>query len=109
MAWLVSDGQVLASLEIAEGFGGRTRGLIGRDGIQGAILLRPARGVHTVRLRFPIDVAYCDDSLKVLETVTMRPRRVGRPRLAARAVLEAEAGCFERWGIVPGIVLEVKQ
>ena len=109
MAWLVSDGHVLASLEVAEGRHERARGLIGRDAIEGAILLRPARAVHTVGMRFPIDVAYCDGALTVLEIVTMRPRRLGRPRLSARAVVEAEAGSFHRWGIEPGIRLEVKQ
>ena len=108
MAWLVSEGHVLASLEIAKGFRGRSRGLIGRDGIEGALLLRPARSVHTVGMRFPIDVAYCDGSLTVLEITTMAPRRVGRPRLSARAVLEAEAGCLKRWGIEPGMTLEVR-
>lgn len=108
MAWLVSDGHVLASLEVAEGLRERAKGLIGRDALEGAILLRPARGVHSVGLRFPIDVAYCDGSLNVLEVVTMQPRRVGRPRLGARAVLEAEAGSFHRWGVEPGIRLEVR-
>ena len=108
MAWLVSDGHVLASLEVAEGWRGRARGLVGREGIEGAMLIRPAKGVHTIGVRFSIDVAYCDGSLQVLEIVTMSPRRIGRPRLAARAVIEAEAGSFHRWGIEPGMSLEVK-
>jgi len=109
MAWLVSEGHVLASLEVAEGMRERARGLIGRDGVEGALLIRPARAVHTVRMRFTIDVAYCDAAFKVLEVQRMRPQRVGRPRLAARAVLEAEAGSFHRWGIEPGMVLEVRE
>ena len=35
-------------------------GLLGRDGIEGALLLRPARSVHTLGMRFAIDVAFCD-------------------------------------------------
>ncbi len=50
----------------------------------------------------------CDADLVVLETIRMRRWRVGRPRLAARAVLEAEAGAFERWRLAPGDQLEVK-
>ena len=49
-SWLVLDGHVLASLEVAETWRGRSRGLLGRDGIDGAILLRPARSVHTLSL-----------------------------------------------------------
>jgi uncharacterized membrane protein (UPF0127 family) len=105
---LLRDGQVLASLEVAEGRRARARGLLGRDGYDGAILLRPARSVHTVGMRFPIDVAFCDDDLRVLRIVTMHRHRVSRVVWRARAVVEAEAGAFARWGLQPGDQLEVK-
>ncbi len=59
MAWLVRDGKVLATIEVAESLRSRTRGLLGRDGIDGALLIEPARSIHTVGVHFPIDVAYC--------------------------------------------------
>jgi uncharacterized membrane protein (UPF0127 family) len=108
MPWLVSDGRVLASLEIAETPRARRRGLIGRDGIEGALLLRPARSIHTLRMRFPIDVAYCDEDLVVVRTATVNPNRIGLPVRRARAVIEAEAGSFARWGLRPGDTLEVE-
>jgi len=43
MPWLVADGRVLASVEIADGVRARAKGLVGRDSIDGALLLRPAR------------------------------------------------------------------
>ncbi len=47
MPWLLRDGEVLATLEVAESFAGRARGLLGRDGIDGALLLAPgALGAH---------------------------------------------------------------
>ncbi len=107
MPWLLRDGEVLASVEIADRAAGRTRGLLGRDGIDGALLLRPAASVHTLGMRFPIDVAYCDGDLVVLEVVRMASWRIGRPRRAARAVVEAEAGAFDRWRLRPGDELEV--
>jgi uncharacterized membrane protein (UPF0127 family) len=109
MPWLVSDDRVLASLEVAGSSGARRRGLIGRDGIQGALLLRPARSIHTLRMRFPIDVAYCDADLIVIRTATINPNRVGFPVWRARAVIEAEAGSFARWGLRPGDALEVRE
>jgi uncharacterized protein len=109
MPWLVSDGRVLASLEIADGSRARRRGLIGRDGIEGAMLLQPARSIHTLRMRFPIDVAYCDRDLVVVRTTTVNPNRIGLPVPRARAVVEAEAGSFARWGLRPGDVLEVRE
>ena len=107
-AWLLRDGEVLAALEVADTRRDRMRGLLGRDGVEGAILLRPARSVHTFRMRFAIDVAFCDRDLVVLATCTMARHRLGRPRLRARSVLEAEAGAFERWTLKPGDKLEIK-
>ncbi|HEU0170659.1 MAG TPA: DUF192 domain-containing protein [Acidimicrobiales bacterium] len=108
MAWLLRDGEVLASLEVAGSRRARSRGLLGRDGVDGALLLRPCRSVHTVGMRFPIDVAFCDDELRVLRIVTMPRHRLSRLVWRSRAVIEAEAGAFARWGLRPGDQLEVK-
>lgn len=89
-------------LEIAASYRARTRGLLGRDGVDGAILLSPASGVHTFRMRFPIDVAYLDRDLRVIAVRTMRPGRLGLPRLRSRHVLEAEAGAMAGWGLRAG-------
>ena len=99
---------MLASLEVAETPSARARGLLGREGVDGAILLRPARSVHTVGMRFAIDVAHLDDSLRVIRVTRMARHRIGRPVRGARAVLEADAGCFERWGLSVGDELEVR-
>jgi uncharacterized membrane protein (UPF0127 family) len=108
MAWLVREGKVLASVEVAESFRGRFVGLLGRDGVEGALLLRPAWSVHTLGMRFPIDVAFLDRDLRVLRTTTMRPWRLGRPMLSSRAVLEAEAGAFASWELAVGDALELR-
>jgi uncharacterized protein len=108
VAWLLRDGEVLASLEVADGRRARARGLLGREGVDGAVLLRPARSVHTVGMRFPIDVAFCDAELRVIRVVTMRRFRVSRLVWRSRAVVEAEAGAFARWRLQPGDQLEVK-
>lgn len=92
-------------LRVAASYRARTRGLLGVDGIEGALLLTPASSVHTVRMRFAIDVAYLDRRLRVVAVRTMPPGRVGRPRFRARHVLEAEAGAFARWGVAKGAVL----
>ena len=99
---------MLASLELAESRGERRRGLLGRDGLDGALLLRPARSVHTLGMRFPIDVAFCDADLRVLRVVRMPRYRMSRVVWRSRAVVEAEAGSFARWHLLPGDELEVK-
>jgi uncharacterized membrane protein (UPF0127 family) len=108
MAWLLRDGEVLASLEVADERSSRRRGLLGRDGIEGALLLTPARSVHTIGMRFPIDVAWLDADLTVLRTARLPRNRLSRPVLRARCVLEAEAGSFARWGVQVGDQLERK-
>ncbi|MEU0211409.1 DUF192 domain-containing protein [Streptomyces canus] len=94
-------------LEIATSYRARTRGLLGRDSLDGALLLSPAGSVHTFRMRMPIDVAYLDRGLRVITIRTMRPGRLGLPRLRSRHVLEAEAGAMEGWGVRVGVRVEI--
>jgi uncharacterized membrane protein (UPF0127 family) len=105
----VEDGGAIP-VEIAASYRARTRGLLGRDGLEsgGGLLLTPATSVHTLGMRFAIDVAYLDHRLRVLAVRTMPPGRFGRPRLRARHVLEAEAGAMARWGLRPGVSLRVE-
>ncbi|MFE7141098.1 DUF192 domain-containing protein [Streptomyces sp. NPDC057644] len=95
-------------LRIAASYRARTKGLLGRDGIEGAMMLTPCGSVHTFRMRFPIDVAYLDRRFTVLAVTTMKPGRLGLPRLRARHVVEAEAGAMERWGVRPGVRVELR-
>ncbi|MFE9636494.1 DUF192 domain-containing protein [Streptomyces sp. NPDC006463] len=100
-------GAVTVPLEVAASYGARTRGLLGRDGIDGAMLLTPAASVHTFRMRFAIDVAYLGRDLDVLAVVTMAPGRLGLPRLRSRHVLEAEAGAMAGWGLRVGTTVNL--
>lgn len=109
MAWLMVGDRVVASLEIASSRRARRRGLLGRDGIEGALLLERTRSVHTLGMRFSIDVAHCDAAMRVLRVTTMRANRVGCPVWRAAAVVEAEAGSFQRWEVAPGTELEVRR
>lgn len=95
-------------VEVAASYRARTRGLLGRDGIEGAMLLTPASSVHTFRMRFAIDVAHLDRRLTVIALTTMVPGRLGLPRLRARHVLEAEAGAMAAWGLRVGSPLTVR-
>jgi len=107
MAWLVRDKDVLCAAEIAASWRTRSRGLIGRDGIAGAMVFTRGRQIHTIGMRFPVDVAFCDRRGAVLHTTTLRPWRMSRPVLRSRMVIEAEAGAFERWQLRPGDVVEL--
>jgi uncharacterized membrane protein (UPF0127 family) len=107
--WVLRDGDVLAAAEVAGSFPARVRGLLGRSGYDGALFLPRTRAVHTVGMRFPIDVAFLDGGLHVLDVVRLPPWRMTRPRLRCRGVLEAEAGAFERWQLRRGDQLELRR
>jgi hypothetical protein len=108
-AWLMRDGEVLAALEVTESREERMVGLLNRDGIEGAILIRPARSVHSMGMKFPLDVAFCTKDLVVLRTLSLRPGRMTRPCLRGGCVIEAESGAFDRWNLRVGDRLEIRE
>lgn len=108
MAWLVSEARVLASAERTTSRSQRRRGLLGREHLDGALVIDRCRWVHTVGMQFPIDVAFVDADGLVIRTVQMPRRRIGLPVPRARLVIEAEAGAFARWGVHVGDVIELR-
>jgi uncharacterized membrane protein (UPF0127 family) len=108
MAWLVRGEEVLATVEVP-GVRGRMKGLRGRDGIEGGLVLRPCRQVHTLGMCFSVDVAFCGREGEVLRRATLPPWRVSCLVWRARFVVEAQAGAFDRWNLRPGDRLEVRE
>ena len=68
-----------------------------------------ARTVHTVGMRFPIDVAFLSTDLTVVRLARLKPWRMAWAGATARSVVETEAGSFERWGVRVGDQLEVRE
>ena len=107
---LVVDGRRTdVPVEIAAGRRARRRGLLGRTGIECVLRIEPCRQVHTVGMRFAIDVAFCDRDGVVLRVVTMRPGRCSAVVWRARSVLEGPAGAFSGWGLRRGAVVAVRE
>jgi uncharacterized membrane protein (UPF0127 family) len=109
MAWLVKEGQVLASLEIADSRSERRRGLLGRDSLDGAFLISPARSVHSFGMRFDLDVALVDSTGRIVAIRPLPRRRVIRPRRHVSAVVEARRGAFAKWQIQKGDLIEFRR
>ena len=108
MPWLVRDeNEVLAPAEIARRRSDRRRGLLGRDGLAGVLVLEPCRQVHSMRMRFAIDVVWCDARGRVLRIGSLARGRISRLVLGARFVVEAPAGCAAGWGLSPGDRLKI--
>lgn len=104
---LIVDGRDVAPVEVADTRRTRSKGLLGRRGLDGAIWLAPARQVHTFRMRFAIDVAYLAKDGSALHVSTMSPGRLGPWVWRSRGVIEAEAGAFEGWELRRGATVHV--
>ena len=107
--WLLRDGAVVCALEMTDSFAERAKGLLGREGCEGALHLAGARTVHTAGMRFELDVAFLSADLVVVRMVRLPPWRVALPRKGTRSVLQAEAGALERWGVRVADQLEIRE
>jgi uncharacterized membrane protein (UPF0127 family) len=82
----------------------RLRGLLGRSGLeaQEGLLLRPVNAIHTLFMRFPIDVVFLDREYVIVKIVgAVRPWRFAAAR-RARVVLELPAGAATRARLTVG-------
>lgn len=63
-------------VELAVGFFGRMRGLVGRPRFADALILAPCRDVHTWGMRVPLDIAFADREGRILQVHRfVAPRR----------------------------------
>jgi uncharacterized membrane protein (UPF0127 family) len=89
-----TDGVLASSVEVARTSATRRRGLLGRDHLAGgtALVILRCNAVHTIGMRFPIDVAFVDRSLRVRKVVRdLRPWRMAGS-LPASMAIEFAAG-----------------
>jgi uncharacterized protein len=102
------DGQTRTTLWVARRRAERRQGLLGTDRLDGALWIERCSSVHTIGMRYPIDVAFVGATGQVRDVVTMAPGRVGLPRPLARAVVEAPAGVLRELGVRRGTVLAAR-
>lgn len=102
------DGTMVASaVETALDSSSRRRGLLGRDAMPAgsALVIGPCNAIHTVSMRFPIDVLFVSKSGRVVKVrERVRPWRVA-VALRAALTIELPAGTVARIGVRRGDVL----
>lgn len=105
------DGSVVCErCAIAERPWTRMRGLLGRRGLARGegMLFRGTGSVHTLFMRFPIDVVFLGRDLSVLAVRESVPAWRAVAQKGARVTVELAAGEAARVGIVPGLRLRLE-
>jgi uncharacterized membrane protein (UPF0127 family) len=100
-------------LAIAHTHWSRLRGLLGISpddfGYGRGLWIRPCRGVHTLAMRFPIDVVYLDRAGTVVHVEhNLQPWRFSPVRMQAASVLELPSHTVARTGTSVGDSIEIK-
>jgi len=108
-AWVAAsrDGRqrLLAIVERADTALTRMRGLLGRDGLPDGegLVLTPCSMVHTLFMRFPIDVLFLDRHDRVVRSVdAVKPFRFAWGGWRARSTIELPAGTLRRADVRAG-------
>ena len=88
----------------------RLRGLLARPPLRSdqGLLLSPCNMVHTVGMRYPLDLVFLRHDGRVLHVTPHVPPNRLRLCWRARSTLELAAGTAARCGIRPGMNLSVE-
>jgi uncharacterized membrane protein (UPF0127 family) len=106
----LDTGAVVASrVEVAATREARRTGLLARTGLAPgeALWIVPCRGVHTIGMKFTIDIVALDGDGRVIDRVSrLRPCRIRFPRRGTAGVLELPEGALELSGTELGHRIE---
>ena len=94
----------------AADYASRSRGLLGRTsmGAEEGLWIVPCPMIHTLFMKFPIDVLFLNRDLKVVRVLEgLRPWRLSPWVLRAHSVLELAGGAL-MGSVVVGDQLEIK-
>jgi hypothetical protein len=94
----------------ADNFVTRLVGLLKRKtlGPEEALWLLPSKGIHTIGMKFPIDVIFLNGKNKVVSIIpAMAPQRVSWFRFTAYSVLELPEGTIRKSRTEIGDELEI--
>ncbi|SDN10519.1 DUF192 domain-containing protein [Actinomyces ruminicola] len=84
----------------------RNTGLLGTDGLDGALWIKACNWVHTFGMRYALDLVYVGRHGRVVAVTTAPPRRLCLPRLNAHATIEMPAGLAAQLNIMSGTIID---
>lgn len=99
---------VASRVRTAATFNARRMGLLNRHALDDdeGMLLLPGGSIHTVGMRFAIDVVFLDRRLRILKIAPyLQPYRLALAPRGTQSVLEIRAGRAGSCGLIPGMQL----
>lgn len=103
---MLGDEVIVPTLLIADGAWARMRGLLGRSGLPDGtgMLLSPCNSIHTMGMRFPLDVIFLDRDQQVVRVVkSLKPNRFALGGRGAKSAVELQAGAVDLSQVEPGM------
>jgi uncharacterized protein len=100
------------AIEVAETASQKVKGLLGRDGLEEGqgLLFKGAGSLHTLFMRFPIDIIYTDKKGKVVKLAeAVRPFKLVAAPLRCDYAIELPAGAIPASKTQTGDQLEFEE
>lgn len=89
----------LGTVEFADSFFSRFRGLMLKKDLKSGLVLKIPSGrgkrgsaIHMFFMRIPLDIIFADEELRVVDVVSLDPWTTYTPKSAARFVIELQKG-----------------
>lgn len=109
---LTKDIMILNDIIIAQDFFSRLKGLLGKKSLEKdqGLILRPCNSVHTVGMKFSIDVVFVNKDNKVLHIIkNMKPYKFSPIIKKASYVIETSRGTISDENLEVGDIIEIKR
>ena len=107
---LSKENMLLDNVKIADSFFTRLKGLLGEPGLEPGegIVIKPCNSIHTLGMKFPIDVAFVNKDNMVIHIMDNIPKgKMSSIIKGAKYVIEARAGEFKARNLEVGDVIEI--
>lgn len=109
---LSKDNVLLDKAYMANNFYKRFKGLLGKTGLEEGegLIIKPCNSIHTIGMKFPIDVLFLDKYNTVIHVMENIPAGKLSPIVKnSKYVIETRAGELASKGVETGDRLEVRQ
>jgi len=107
---LTKDNLFLDYVEVADKYFARLKGLLGRTTLESGqgLVIRPCNSIHTVGMKFPIDVAFIDKNDKIVFIMEEIPEGKFSPIVkGAKYVVETRAGEIKDKSLEIGDIIQL--